>query len=626
MQLNTPSTQPHFIDTTEGRTLSEKAKHYLDTEDADKDKANEDDLRLLVQKLRVYQIELEMQNEQLRQTQKSLDESKSRYVQLFQHCPSGMAIINSNGILEKVNETLAHLLDTCCDELTGRPMHELLAKDSEEIFLGRFRAFFNNPEMKTIECACLHHLGGKKIMQMRGARLYAPTIIKGHSSKEDVLLVTFQDITVEKSLQEEIARNRNELDQIFQAAMPLQVIGLDCRITNANRAFCQIFDKDEKELVGRFCHEVWPNPACKTDQCSLHRIKRNEECGETEVDLVLPGKETRHYLIKTTPSRNQDGTLRGLVKAAHDITKRTKAEQALAASEERFRGIIENTSDLILTFSPDGTLIFTNQALQKTLGYSAEQISRLHFQDICHQDQYSHCWETFQNMLQGQVQQSRVETVFKTAHGEKIQVEGTINIQLNKQQNVHTIRGIFRDITLRKTMESQLRTISITDELTGLLNRRGFMEIASKTLLEAEQNRHKLTLLYVDLDGMKHINDTLGHETGDLALIDMAEILRTVFRQADLIGRIGGDEFVVLFAPNQEAPGVSDFGKRLNEHANNICLGKTRPYTLSMSIGAETFIPGSGASLELLLSKADAAMYVIKEERKDRRRKTNQAC
>jgi len=624
MQLNTPNTQSHFLDTAEGRTLLDKAKRILVSEGADKNEVNEDDLRLLVQKLRVYQIELEMQNEQLRQTQKLLDESKSRYVQLFQRCPSGMAIINSNGILEKVNETLAHLLDTCCDELTGRPMHELLARDSEELFLGRFRAFFNNPEMKTIECACLPQLGGKKILQMRGTRLQAPTIIKGHNSKEDVLLVTFQDITVEKSLQEEIAGSRNDLDQIFQAAMPLQVIDLDCRITNANRAFCQIFDKDEKELVGRLCHEVWPNPACKTDQCSLHRIKQNEECGETEVDLVLPGKETRRYLIKTTPSQNQDGTLRGLVKAAHDITKRTRAEQALAASEERFRSIIENTSDLILTFSPDGTLIFANQSLQKTLGYSDEQISRLHFQDICHQDQYSQCRETFQNMLQGQIQQSRIETVFHTARGEKIQVEGTININLNKQQKIEAIRGIFRDITLRKTMESQLRTISITDELTSLLNRRGFMEIAAKTLIDAEQNRNKLTLLYVDLDGMKEINDTLGHKTGDLALIDMAEILRAVFRQTDIISRIGGDEFVILFAPNQEVPGVSDFGKRLNEHANNICLGKTRPYTLSMSIGAETFIPGSGTSLEFLLSKADAAMYAIKEERKDRRRKTNQ--
>jgi diguanylate cyclase (GGDEF)-like protein/PAS domain S-box-containing protein len=625
MQLHTSNAQLRFLDTAEGKTLMDQAERYLDTRGDDSNETIENDLRMLVQKLRVYQIELEMQNEQLQQTQRFLDESKSRYVQLFHHCPSGMAIINRNGILEKVNETLAHLLGTSCGELTGRPIHELLTKDSEELFLGRFRAFFNNPETKAIECTCLPFSGKKQILQMRGARVHAPMVIRGIDSNTEVLLASFQDITAEKSLQEEIARSSNELNQIFQSAIPLQVIDLDFRITKVNQAFCQLINKKKEELIGNFCFVVWPSPACKTEHCSLNRIRNDHECSEKEKNLRLPKSETRRYLVKTTAAKDQDGNLQGIVKAAIDVTERTKAEQALAASEEQFRGIIENTSDLILTFSRNGTLIFTNQALQKALGYSVEQFAGLHFQDICHQDCFAQCWQTFQEMLRGRIRQNKIETVFQTAAGEKIQVEGTVNIHVNKRQKIQAIRGIFRDITLRKTMESRLRTISITDELTGLLNRRGFMEKATKTLFDAEQHQIKLTLLYVDLDGMKHINDTLGHETGDLALIDMAEIFRAVFRQTDLISRIGGDEFVVLFAPSQDIPGAIDLGKRLDEYANHICLGKTRPYTLSMSIGSETFIPGSGVSLELLLSKADSAMYAIKGQRKERRQKTKQA-
>ena len=106
------------------------------------------------------------------------------------------------------------------------------------------------------------------------------------------------------------------------------------------------------------------------------------------------------------------------------------------------------------------------------------------------------------------------------------------------------------DIQDRKTIEKTLEIMSTTDELTGLLNRRGFFTLAKQQVKLANRNGKKLLLFYMDLDGLKKINDTIGHSEGDLALVEAATVLKEIFRESDIIGRLGGDEFaVLLFEP-----------------------------------------------------------------------------
>src|SRR5664279_1575350 len=106
---------------------------------------------------------------------------------------------------------------------------------------------------------------------------------------------------------------------------------------------------------------------------------------------------------------------------------------------------------------------------------------------------------------------------------------------------------VLRDVTERRQMVETIRTLSLTDELTGLLNRRGFTTLAEQQLRTSLRTRNRLWLLFADLDGLKEINDRHGHETGDRALCEVARLLRTgSFREADLVARLGGDEFAVL--------------------------------------------------------------------------------
>ncbi|MCK9295712.1 MAG: diguanylate cyclase [Desulfobulbaceae bacterium] len=177
----------------------------------------------------------------------------------------------------------------------------------------------------------------------------------------------------------------------------------------------------------------------------------------------------------------------------------------------------------------------------------------------------------------------------------------------------------FRDISQRKEMENMLKEMSITDELTGLLNRRGFLSVAEKHLLLVDRVEESLYLLYADLDNMKGINDNFGHDTGDLALVEAADVLKSTFRKADVvgIGRLGGDEFAVLmfssFAPSCNHPVL----QRLEQHIAARNQQPGRRYELSMSVGIVRYDPKHPCSVEEFLSQGDRVMYQCKNEKKN---------
>jgi two-component system, cell cycle response regulator len=162
----------------------------------------------------------------------------------------------------------------------------------------------------------------------------------------------------------------------------------------------------------------------------------------------------------------------------------------------------------------------------------------------------------------------------------------------------------------RNQIREKLRQGSITDELTGLKNRGGFDSLAEHTLKIATRKRQRLVLLFVDLDSMKSINDSLGHAEGDAALIDVASLLKETYRDSDLVGRVGGDEFCVLLigSPREAQASVKRLQKAVEAHNRTA----DRPYELSLSIGMADFSPDAPSSVADLMNKADESMYEAK--------------
>jgi len=174
---------------------------------------------------------------------------------------------------------------------------------------------------------------------------------------------------------------------------------------------------------------------------------------------------------------------------------------------------------------------------------------------------------------------------------------------------------LFTDITDRKKMEDQILALSITDQLTGLYNRRGFLYLAGQQLKLSDRKKSGIPLFFADLDLLKQINDTLGHEEGDRALIEAVNIFRETFRASDIIARLGGDEFAV-FAIDIKEENPEIFTARLQQLIDTQNNGENRKYKLSISVGCAYYDPENPCSIDDLIGHADKLMYEQKQNKK----------
>lgn len=200
-----------------------------------------------------------------------------------------------------------------------------------------------------------------------------------------------------------------------------------------------------------------------------------------------------------------------------------------------------------------------------------------------------------------------------------VRVKNQLLIQQQQQRLIEQNKCLEQEIEERLKAEAEVRQLSLTDDLTGLYNRRGFFLLAEQQLKIVQRTETSCYLLFTDLDGLKQINDSLGHEMGDRLIVDAAQLLSQTFRDADIIARLGGDEFVVLIPATSERP--VDFQQRLQAHIDRFNENQglesasmiVRPYHLSMSVGVQFCTSRETLSLDQLLAQADRLMYKHKQ-------------
>jgi diguanylate cyclase (GGDEF)-like protein/PAS domain S-box-containing protein len=301
----------------------------------------------------------------------------------------------------------------------------------------------------------------------------------------------------------------------------------------------------------------------------------------------------------------------------HFIIEQKRISAALVESEAHFRNAFDYAAIGMAVVSPVGKWLRVNRSLCEIVGYSEAELLVSDFQAITHRDDLGNDLAEVYRMLAGEILISQLEKRYIHRLGHDVWVSSSASLVRDAQHRpLHFIFQI-QDVTERKRAETAIQTLSLADELTGLYNRRGFLAFCKQHLNALRRTNKGVVIVYADLDGLKAINDSFGHKEGDRALVKTAELLKENFRSSDVLGRLGGDEFIMLAAVDPDG-GMEKLISRLERKFESYNALKTSPYNLSISLGVAQLEPDGTQSLEDLMANADAAMYENKRRKKNR--------
>jgi len=316
--------------------------------------------------------------------------------------------------------------------------------------------------------------------------------------------------------------------------------------------------------------------------------------------------KTKGQLIKELEVMRRQVAQLQAEEAHHEQT-----EKAFKESEELYRVLAEKSFAGVYVIQ-DGKFCFLNSNAASYAGYTPEELIGREAMKLVHPDDRDQLKKDALEMLYGN-RTFPYEFRIITREGQiKWLMEMVASISWEGKR---AVLGNSMDLTDRKRTEEEISFISVTDQLTGLYNRRGFITLAEQQLRFSDRGKRDMLLFFADLDGMKWINDTLGHEEGDRALHDVAVILKETFRASDIIARIGGDEFAILAI---DTTGIYPevMMTRLQNQIDVHNHEDNRRYKISISMGAAYYDPENPCSLDDLMSRADAVMYEQKRRKK----------
>jgi diguanylate cyclase (GGDEF)-like protein/PAS domain S-box-containing protein len=254
-----------------------------------------------------------------------------------------------------------------------------------------------------------------------------------------------------------------------------------------------------------------------------------------------------------------------------------------------------------------------NRRFAEMFGYTREEVLELpSVMDLIAENDRAMVAEKMRQRLDGEIDSVEYSIRGLRKDGQRIDLDA--RGARTTHEGRPAVMGSMADITKQKQVEDALRHLSLVDELTGVYNRRGFMTLAESHLTLARRRKRELLLVFADVDHLKSINDSFGHLAGDQILVDAAALLRRTYRSADIIARIGGDEFTAF--PLEAGPeSAALLLERLQKNVEQHNLQVQRPYKLSMSVGIGRFDPAKCQTVQQLLEEADAELYSRKRGR-----------
>ncbi|MGI8944633.1 MAG: PAS domain S-box protein, partial [Thermoleophilaceae bacterium] len=542
--------------------------------------------------------------------QKAAEEARGLLAAVVDSSEDAILAKTLEGAIESWNPSARELFGYTAQEAIGQPNAMLVPPERQEELEEILAQIKRGERVEPLETVRVAKDGRAIDVSLRISLL--------HNSEGELVGSSSicHDITRQKVLEAELRRTSRH----FELSRDLAVTsGFDGYFKSANPALEHILGWSRDEFLARpLIDMVHPDDRADT-------LK--------EVEKLADGQTTFNF---TNRFEARDGSYRWLdwnaivpadeelmYASARDMTERAVMEQALREAEQRFRTAFDGAPIGVCLMSLDpadpGRLQQANPALAEMLGTSVQDLNGVPVSSLIHPEDHDDLHAHLTELSDGHRSHVQVEKRFMHRNGHPVwALISAARLPAAAGRQAVAVTHVM-DISDRKQFEGQLQHLADHDALTGLFNRRRFGEELERALSHAKRFGEDGAVLFLDLDGFKFVNDTLGHAAGDELIARVAGLLASSLRETDTLARVGGDEFAVLLARTDQESAVRVADKLLSTlRRNSAAVRDDRSARVSSSIGIALFSGDDDLTADELVVEADIAMYDAKEAGQDR--------
>ena len=558
----------------------------------------------------LYWLGVQVDVSERRATETALRESEERFRRSFEDAAVGMALVGKDGRWLRVNQSLCEIVGYTDEELLGKTFQDIthpedLDKDLEQAQ----RLLEGEVDSYQMEKRYLRKDGSVVWILLNGS------LVRDEEGGPLYFIAQVQDISGRRSAEERLRgaeeRYRTLVEQIPAVTYVDPVDNPDVSLYTSPHIERMLGYTPEEWIEGR----LWPKRLHPDDRERVLAADERFEEGSDEVfdeEYRLLAKDGSVVWVSEEAVVLRDGEGKPLYWQGiiHDVTERREAEEALRRSEERYRNVVEEQTELVCRFLPDLTLTFVNSAYQRYFGKGPEELIGRGILDTIHDEDRAY----YQDDLVGLSPENPTTTIedrVLTPHGMRW-LQWTDTAIFDGHGRIVEYQSVGRDVTERREAEERLEHQALHDPLTGLPNRTLFADRLGQALSRTRRQQNRVAVMFMDLDEFKVVNDSLGHEAGDLLLTVVAQRLRRCLRPEDTLARFGGDEFVVLIEAVADPAEAVRVAERITDELGKPFSIEGRELFVAASIGI-ALGEGRTKSPADLLRDADTAMYRAKD-------------
>jgi diguanylate cyclase (GGDEF)-like protein/PAS domain S-box-containing protein len=550
-----------------------------------------------------------------RKVEEALKESEERFRALVQNASDLITILDADGTIRYDSPAIERMMGYGPEERVGSSTFDYMHPEDVSCVRRTFsEAVDGQGAQPTVSFRMRHKDGSWRYIETTRSNLLDEPAVQG-------IVSNARDITEHKEAERALRESEARFRAVFgRAAIGMALVDAEGRLMESNPALQEMLGYTDEELRGlHFADVTHPEDVAPDAERFGELVAGNIDRFQLEKRFVRRDGSLMWGWLTSSSVPGTGGGPWFMVGMVEDITERKGAERALKESEERYRAVVERSVEAIYLFDPETKQVLeTNAAFEDLVGYSADELLDMKIYDFVAHG----VGDIDLNVQRHLIEEQRFVGERRYRRKDESLLEVEVSATLVPYDGKEVVCCVVRDITARKALEGELARQAFHDSLTDLPNRALFLDRLGHALARTRRGDGQAAVLFVDLDDFKIVNDSLGHESGDRLLTQVAERLRSCVRPGDTVARLFGDEFAVLLESRTAGEDAQSVAERVLERLQTPFELDGREIFASASIGITDCVPvrDDGQDPERsedVLRRADLAMYTVKRRGKN---------